>query len=401
MNLDEPVTGPVLVGSRIAPPSWIAMGAGTLIYALSIVLISVSPIMAGLYADVLKLSNSEVGWILSIEQAGCVGGAIFAFWATPRVRWRALIIGASLVALLANALTGFMTDFISLAAARLVSGVACNTITLVATCQLARADEPDRAFGVGLFSACIINGLWVWLFSTSREALGYKATIGSGALLFVASMLLALVVPRNLGGPGDAGPRLDTPTGAQAPTDPTPARAGLAALVLFGISLTIVWGFLERLGSANGLSNNEIDWSLGLGLLGSGLGSLPPALFGDAGNRVRMLSITTALLLAALILTWSSRGVVMFTVAVSLLAGAWNMGLAYYMAQTSTNDASGHYTRAIYIAIAASQSIGPGVAAIILDHASLSSVLIVSPLPAVVALALVIAVGRRKTGPAA
>lgn len=386
----------VLANDRFTPPSRLTLGASTLIYALSVILISVSPIMAGLYADVLKLSNSEVGWILSIEQAGGVGGAVFAFWATPRVRWKALVIGASLVALLANALTGFMTDFVSLAVTRLWSGLACNTITLVASCMLARASQPDRAFGAGLFSACVITGLWIWLLHVSRETLGYQATIGLGALLFVASMLLALVLPRTLGGPGDAGPGLDTQTAVGETTHVAAARAGLAGLVLFGISLTIVWGFLERLGLANGLSNDEVSWAFGIGLLGSGLGALAPMLIGDAGNRVRMLSITTLLLFASLGFTWWARGVVMFTVAVSLLAGAWNMGLAYYMAHTSTNDASGRYTRAIYIAIAVSQSIGPALAALILGHARLGSVLVASPLPAFLALALVVVVGRRK-----
>lgn len=375
------------------------MGAGTLIYALSVVLISVSPIMAGLYADVLKLSNSEVGWILSIEQAGGVGGAVFAFWATPRVRWKALIIGASLAALLANALTGFMTDFVSLAAVRLISGLACNTITLVTSCMMARAIQPDRAFGAGLFAAGVINSLWVWLLDASRDSFGYQVTIGLGALLFAASILLALVLPRRLGGPGDTGPGLDAQTGVGATANAAAARAGLAGLVLFGISLTIVWGFLERLGAANGLSNADISWAFGIGLLGSGLGALAPALIGDAGNRIRMLSITTLLLFVSLGLTWWSNGVVIFTVAVSLLAGAWNMGLAYYMAHTSTNDASGRYTRAIYIAIAASQSIGPALAAVILGHARLGSVLVASPLPAFLALALVIVVEQQKKRP--
>lgn len=374
------------------------MIASALIYALSIVLISVSPLMAGFYADQLKLSMSEVGWVLSIEQAGCVLGALLAFWATPRMQWKALIIFASIIAILANALTGLMTEFTSLAVMRFVSGTASNMITLVASCLLARATQPDRAFGSGLLVSCVINGLWVWLLNTARQEFGYKTTIGSAALLFTASMLLAFVLPRSFGGPRDTW-RLDPQSDSRPTMSAWPARAGLVGLVLFGISLTIVWGFLERLGSANGLSGNEVAWALGLGLLGSGLGALAPALLGDAGNRSRMLSITTLILFVALGLTWLSHGVVLFTVSVSLLAGAWNMGLAYYMAQTSTNDASGHYTRAIYIAIAASQSIGPGLAALLLGHFSLISVLVVSPIPAAIALALVVAVARKSTQP--
>lgn len=393
MNPSEPLATHVLDEGRVMPPNQLTMGAVTLIYALSVVLLGVSPIMAGLYADELKLSISEIGWILSIEQAGSVVGALFAFWATPRVRWKSLLIGASVVALLANALTGFMTDFVSLATMRLISGFTSNTITLVASCLLARASQPDRAFGGGLLAACVITGLWVWLLNTSRSIWGYQVTIGSGALLFVASLLLTLALSRRLGGPGDAGPGLDAQTDVRGTANATSALAGLAGLVLFGISLNIVWGFLERLGLAHGLSNDEVAWALGIGLLGSGLGALAPALIGDAGNRVRMLSITTLLLFASLGLTWWSSGVMMFTLAVSMLAGAWNMGLAYYMAQTSTNDVSGRFTRAIYIAIAASQSIGPGLAAVILDHASLTSVLVASPLPALLALALIIAVG--------
>ncbi|MFS2024924.1 MFS transporter [Massilia sp. CT11-137] len=379
--------------NQTAPLTMLAMVASTLIYALSVVPISVSPIMAGLFADHLDLSVSEVGWILSIEQAGCVFGALFAFWATSRVQWRSLIILASVVAILANAVTGSMTGFAAVAMTRFIAGIASNTVTLVASCLLARAAEPDRAFGAGLLVSCVINAMWVWLLNTAQQTLGYQATIGLGTLLFVVSMMLAFFLPRRVGGVQDTW-RIEAHAAPLALTNPRPARAGLAGLVLFGISLNVVWGFLERLGTANGLSGNDIAWALGIGLLGSGLGALAPTLLGDAGNRVRMLFITTVVLFASLGLTWCSHGVVMFTLSVSLLAGAWNMGLAYYMAQTSTNDACGRYTRAIYIAIAASQSIGPGLAAILLGHFSLMSVLVVSPLPAVIALVFVTVVRR-------
>ncbi|MFJ1472510.1 MFS transporter [Massilia orientalis] len=369
------------------------MAASTLIYALSVVLLTVSPLLAGLYVDQVKLSISEVGWILSIEQSGAVVGALFAFWATSRLRWKTLIILASIVAILANVATGWMAGFAALAVTRFVSGMASNTVTLVTSCLLARSPQPDRAFGAGLLVSCVINALWVWLLNTARQTLGYEATIGSGALLFAIAILLSLFLPKDASGSKET-----SQFGAATTSDRTgsawPARAGLAGLVLFGISLNIVWGFVERLGSANGLSSNDVAWALGLGLLTSGLGALAPALLGDAGSRVRMLFITTFVLFTGLSLTWWSHDVIMFTVSVSLLAGAWNMGLAYYMAQTSSNDGSGHYTRAIYIAIAASQSLGPALAAVLLERAKLVSVLVVSPIPAAIALGLVVLAAR-------
>lgn len=371
-----------------------AMVASVLIYSLSIVLITVSPIMAGLYADQLSLSVSEVGWILSIEEAGAVAGALLAFWLASRVRWKTLLVSASIVAIVANFLTGSTTELASLAITRFASGVASNTVTLIASCLLARAAQPDRAFGTGLLVSCVINALWVWLLNTARQTLGYEMTIGAGALLFVTTALLSFFLPRHLGGPRDTW-RFANDGIPDETVNPWPARAGLTGLVLFGISLSMVWGFLERLASANGLSSNAISWAFGLGLLGSGVGALAPTLFGDAGNRIRMLLITTSAVFVALGLTWYSREVIMFTVSVSLLAGAWNMGLAYYMAQTSTNDTNGRYTRAIYIAIAGSQSIGPAIAALLLSHATMLSVFLFSPLPAAFALLFVVLVKRK------
>ena len=382
--------------SQNLPLSSSAMLASILIYSLSLVLLSVSPIMAGLYTNHLNLNVSQAGWLLSIEEAGAVLGALLAFWLTSRVQWKTLLGMASLVAMAANVATGFVTEFALLAVMRFISGIACNSITLVAACLLARATNPDRAFGLGLLASCIVNALWIWLLNTVRQTLGYEVTIGAGALLFFTSLLLSFSLPGDLGGTKDTWRFIIAKT-SHVTFSPWPARVGLAGLVLFGISLTMVWVFLERLGSANDLTTSEISLALGLGLLGSGLGALAPTLLGDAGNRVRMLLITTLVLFAALALTWHAHNVVMFTASVSLLAGAWNMGLAYYMAETTVNDTDGRYTRAMYIAIAASQSLGPALAAILLTHIDLMNIVLVSPLPAAIALILVMGANRIKS----
>ena len=380
--------------SRLGPRPLLTLGVAALLYAFSIILIDIAPFFIGIYVDYFELSLAQAGFVQTLDQAGGVLGAIAGFFLMPRVAWRRLVFVASIVATVANVLTAVVDSYTALLAVRMLSGFGVVLITTVTACILARAIAPDRAFGVGLALGMGLSALAIWLLDWLRLDYGYAASLGSGAIWLGTGVLLSQLLPRTLGGAAE------DPAGAGAPVvaegSDGMGRTALIALGLFGISVNVVYGYVERVGISNGLEQTGVANALAFGYIFSALGSLIPSVFGALGGRLKWILLTTVLFVVSLYALYAANTVPLYTLAFAIYASVWNMGLAYYMSLTAENDPKQRYTRGMYIINVAAQSLGPAIAASILTGAPLSMIFIVSPVPALVAAMLVFISARRR-----
>ena len=362
-----------------------------LLYAFSIVLIDIAPFFIGIYVDFHGLSLPQAGFVQTIDQAGGVIGAIFGFFLMPRTSWRQILVVASLIATIANAATAIADNYTFLLAVRFASGFGVVLITTVTACVLAQSLAPDRIFGAGLALAMALSAVAVWLLDWLRESFGFAASLGSGAIWLGAGILVALLLPKSLSGP-TTGVGLDN-SGLDSKSQqrtPAPGLIAIIALGLFGVSVNVIYGFVERIGIANGLEASGVANALALGYVFSAVGSLVPTLFGAMGGRIKWIIVTTLLFIGSLYALFSADTVALYTIAFAIYASVWNMGLAYYMALIAENDPEHKYTRAMYIVNVAAQSAGPGIAALALTGAPLSVIFLIAPAPALLALILVL-----------
>ncbi len=376
--------------AKLGERPFVTLAAAALVYAFSIVLIDIAPFYIGIYIDYLGLSLSQAGYVQTIDQAGGVLGAITGFFLMPKVTWRKVLFIAGVMATLANILTALVDTFTTLAIVRFLSGFSVVLITTITACILARAATPDRAFGAGLAMGMGFSAAAIWVLDWLRADYGYAASLGSGAIWLGAGLLLTILLPASLGKVGDISESLveDNETAATHRM----GRSALIALGLFGISVNVVYGYVERVGLANNLDPSGVATALAFGYIFSAIGSLVPGFFGAVGGRLKWIALTTVLFFASLFALYASRTVVLYTIAFGLYASVWNMGLAYYMSLTAENDPRQQYTRAMYIMTVAAQSIGPAIAATVLTGAPLFFIFVISPVPALLAAALVIGV---------
>lgn len=363
------------------------------IYAISIILIDIAPFFIGMYVDVFGLSLSQAGFVQSVDQVGGILGAFAGFFLMPRVAWRTLVVVASLIATTANVLTAMVDSYFLLSIVRFMSGFGVVLITTVTACTLARAASPDRAFGIGLALGMSLSAVAVWMLDALRQEYGFAASLGSGVPWLAAGLLLALFLPGTLGGRTtalDEIPAVESKSHTRAM-----GWSALVALFLFGISVNVVYGYVERVGLANGLDQNGVTNALAFGYIFSAFGSAIPSIFGAVGGRMKWIALTTFLFLGSLLALYMSDSVSLYTVAFGLYASAWNMGLAYYMSLTAENDPEEHFTRMMYIVTVAAQAIGPAIAAAALTGAPLSVVFVIAPAPAVLAAVLVFVMASR------
>lgn len=365
----------------------VTLTIAALIYAFSIVLIDIAPFFVGIYVDQFGLSLSQAGIVLTVDQAGGVLGAVVGFFMMPRTRWRVLIIAASLIGTLANLFTAFASTYSELLIVRFFSGFGVVLATTVTACILARAASPDRMFGLGLAIAMGLSAVAVILLDWLRIQYGAAAGLASGAFWMGLALLLAPLLSAQV-----ASVVQDEATAPDPNTQSRMKAMGITALIalgLFGLSVNVIYGFVERIGLANGLDQSGVASALALGYVFSAAGGLIPTVFGAVGGRLLWITVTTVVFLVSLTGLYLANTIPLYTLAFAAYASAWNMGLAYYMSLVSANDPSHHYTRAMYIVNVAMQSAGPAIAALALVDAPLEIVFVIAPLPSLLALVLV------------
>ncbi len=358
-----------------------------ILYAFSLILIDIAPFFIGLYVDHLGLTLSQAGLVQSVDQAGGVLGAVAGFFLMPRARWRTVIVAASIVATAGNALTAAADGFFVLCAIRFVAGFGVVLITTVTACALAQAVVPVRAYGAGLALGMMLSAAAIWLLEALRSHFGDAAALGSGALWLGLGAILALMLPRSLNGPSEPVMPEEAPLmkgGAR-----NAGRIALIGLLLFAVSVNVIYAFIERIGLSNGLDQGAVANAMALGYIFSAGGSLIPTLFGESGRHLRWIAITTIVFFASLLGIYGANSTVLFTIAFAVYSSAWCMGLAFYMSLTAENDPGHRYTRMIYIVNVAAQSVGPAIGTLVLARATLTSVFLVAPLPALMAALLV------------
>lgn len=364
-----------------------ALTIACILYALSIILINISPFFIGLYADTLHISLSEAGFVQTVDQAGGVLGAVLGFLLMPRLSWRTLAFVAALIATIANGATALADSYILLCLVRFVAGFGVVLLTTVSACILARAVVPDRAFGAGLTLSILLSALAIWTLNAIRVDYGYSLSLASGALWLAVAAGLALLLPRDLRGSTSAASALKPETGQRVRL--MSGRIGLAALLLFATSANAGFSFTERIGLDNGLNPDAIANSFVIACLFSLVGCALPAVFGASGGRIKWLGATTIFFIVALWLFYIATTVTLYVAAFAIYISVFSMGLTYYMSVVAENDPDERYTRAIYIVNVVAQSIGPAIGSIVLIGYPVSVVFLIAPIPAIAALILV------------
>src|SRR6266403_547960 len=228
-----------------APYSGIAVALGVLVGGLSLVLMGVQPILVGFYTDHLHLDLSQNGWILAGEQFGGAAGALFGYWIATRTRWSHSIIGSCALAAAANIATAYIRGFDALLLARFMSGLTSTAAYTVAIYFLGQTAKPERVFGSLMVLQTSFFSIDAMILPPLNERFGYGIAVGSASLWFFA-----------------------------------------------------VWGFLERIGRGDGLSEEQIGYGIGIGVLGGIPGGLLPAVIGERFGRLSMIVLSGALLVA-------------------------------------------------------------------------------------------------------
>ena len=184
---------------------------------------------------------------------------------------------------------------------------------------------------------------------------------------------------------------------AAASARPLVGAAALLGAFLLQLSIFAVWGFLERIGRNNGLTDEQIGYGIGIGVLGGIPAALLPAIVGDRFGRIGMIALATVVLVASFYAFDRPLSMTGYTAWITLLNVGWVLGLVYYMGLTVANDIDGRLARLMAFSQFLAAGVGPTFSALVIVNDELAPIFVVATLSAIAGLAAVVVAIRLRT----
>ncbi len=329
------------------------------------------PLIVGAFSDSGQFSTQQVGYLAAADVAGILLSTTSAFWWVRRLAWRPAVQLSLTLFILANLATAFADSYHALMALRFGAGVACGISYAIALAALGDERRVDKAFGVMVTIQVVFGTVGFMVLPELIGRFGYGAIYQSFNLFLLAALLLSFVnFPQNLKPQHsvhfDISGRLK------------PALWVFSGVVLYYFAQGSVWGYLERLGVAAGLTMTEVGYVLGLGFAISAVGSLLSGVFVAKFGRTAALWLMVAIQLPCLFaLSQMSSGSawMIYAIATIVYQIFWSFVVPVMMGIFNDVDPSGRLIVFCLSAFKVGLMLGPPIAALAISVSSLTVVL--------------------------
>lgn len=346
----------------------------------TLVLVSLPILVAGMTAA-FQWDDRYIGWLASADMAGSAIASLWVMRHIARIRWRATALRALAVVVAGNLLSIAAQGFVSLAAARVLTGCGNGLILAIVFVGLCHSRSPERLFGAYVLAQLTLQALALALLPRLIEAQGMAGVYAVLATVSAASALLVRFFPADLqqctAGP-HAGPRADGAAAADAARGaPHPARAalGLAAQGLYFLAPGATWGYLERIGASFALGGGAVGEALGAASFAGIAGALTVMLVGGRFRGLIPLGLGVAVSVLATILLMDGTGFARYLLAAALFNFAWNFTFPYQMGILARLDRAGSVATSSLVVQLCALAAGPLLASFLVGGARFEPVL--------------------------
>ena len=332
-------------------------------------LLAVLPAMVGAMADQPGIGTIGAGYIVSGNTGGIFFGSLIAAALLGRARPRALLTGGLIVMLVGNAITLFVSSLTPLAGARIFAGLGEGVAAGVCYSLMGLARRPALALSYYVAGQSIVGIIGLAVLPGLVASFGWRTFyIGVSVIGLIA---LPLVRYASASGQRPAPADLRSVQGVRR----LPALAMLFSIFLFFSGMALIWAFLQRIGSLQGLSlgvtSAALSTSAALGLVGclvaGPISSRLPQRLALIGGIVLVGATAGALALPNAFAFFASTWVLSFT---------WAFMFPFFFRQLAELDFGGGAIAATPMATGIALSVGPAVGGLLIARAGLNSAII-------------------------
>lgn len=304
----------------------------------------------------LGFDEQSAGYTASAEMFGIAATTILLTFIAHVLNWRKVFALSLLVMFAANAICTFVDDVGAFVALRFVAGLGAGGLVSLSFAAIGLTRDPDRNFGY----------LIMWVLTYGAIALllmpsAYALTGMDGVLWFFALFpLAALPFVRWLPVTGE--------TAAPVEADAVNLPAGMKGVALFAmlayfLAQGVVWAYLFLIGTAGGLTEQQVANGLTISQFAGIAGALSAALLGSRFGRSAPLTLGILAGAACLYFLVGRLEFLVFALAAGVYNFAWNLTHPFLLAAMASFDPRG---RVVVYAVAMQMiglAVGPGLAA--------------------------------------
>ncbi|MCC7414449.1 MAG: hypothetical protein IT495_22730 [Gammaproteobacteria bacterium] len=337
----------------------IGVGYVAIIGSLMFVLL---PVVIGALTRARLLDSGQIGIIGAAPMLGMFVGALATSFhlnalLSRRAVTRVVVAMAACYALLGPSLGAAAVSFAPTVLALFASGVAGAALMGIGFAVIGTSSQPDRAFSLWIATQLAVGAGAVPAFGAVTDSFG----LGGFAAALAALSATPLAVLPTLRALAPLARRNDTAS-VRAPTGsaPWPARTrALAASLLFGVGIMIVWAYAEEMGR---VAINSVvatrGWMSASLLVGIVAGLVCAACVGRATRRMLVAVGTGGCAVAALLLG-NTHAEWVFGIAVIVFAFGWNFAPAPQIGILGSLDSSGRLIVMNIAALKLGYGLGP------------------------------------------
>ena len=319
-----------------------AIFSGVIISALGAMFYNLLPLFLGTAQDFRELSDQAVGILSSSFYVGFTLTTSTAYFWIRKFSWRAVTLVSLPVAAATLVLAGFAHSYALMVAGIFISGGAFSALYGIGTTVLGDTSHPARWYGLKIASEAVLGV--VLLLILPGAVIAHWGFAGLTAAMAATVLVLA---PLLLWLPGSGTKGVDSGGQHQALTLVPELRAalwlGLAGVLLFLFSTTMIWAFVERMANEAGFDPVTTGNVLSLSLVFAVGGSILAMLMGERFGPGKPFAGACLTLLLSLFLLARVDTLFDYGLGACVFTFAFGLGIPYSITAVADLDIDGRY----------------------------------------------------------
>lgn len=330
-------------------------------YGVGLLTLLMLPFLMGAMMNGLELSEGTTGLILSVEFTLAMVSSLLIAPYINRVPRRTIAIVGTVMAIIANIISAYISDVALLICVRAFAGFGAGLALAAGNSVIAAAKDPDKTAGQVNVLFVILMILVMLGFGFIADNFGLIGTYYGVAGTYAVMLIMVVRLPQYI--------MVEDSENVVIKNKPSMSLIGLvpvgmmATMFLFSMRDTMGWAFVEQIGVALGYSTSEMGMILALqafiallgplvvAKVGTKFGITIPVLIGIIGHGM----ITLGYLMA-------SDSKFFYTAIVLMNATAYFYALAYLTGLAASLDKEGRVVAATGSFIALGIAVGPAFA---------------------------------------
>ena len=311
----------------------------------------VMPMYVGALSDDYGFTNAQIGYLISIELGSAALASLTALFWLRQVNWRTVLFVFLILLAAVNVLSILVGGaYEKLLLIRAVAGFSAGAMMAIALAALGDTQNQDRNFAFGVMGQLGISGCLLLVMPY------FIGDWGAASVFTVFLIACAVAIPLVRWIPAAGKEPAVNGISQRKSLLPLWGLAGSAAIF---VGQAAVWAFIERMGSAAGLSPGTIGVALGSSVFAGLAGALVASWLADRkGRRLPMALAMTGEIVCLYFLFGGFTTASFFAVVIGYSV-CWNFWLPYQMGVIAETDVSGRFVALITLSQAVGIAVGP------------------------------------------